>query len=241
MKLWTGCLVGICIACSKANNDKPAANAPSAPLQQAAPAEAAPNSDKPMNTEAMAIASIKANPSAKVKAYVAYHQRWLDMLKQFGEQSKEYKEKEKSGQFEGVTGAVRTAVTINSLGTEAKTALDKAQAESGLSDQELSDMAELMGNAQMRDQLQKELGQANSAKVAEQIAKLEQMVQSAPAEAREEMKQQVEEIKQNQIKMQDMVSLKEMRDKYGDAVVEAMLAVVPQLNAQMKQYSADTK
>jgi hypothetical protein len=38
-----------------------------------------------------------------------------------------------------------------------------------------------------------------------------------------------------------MVGLKEMREMYGDAFVEAMLGVGPQLNAQMKQYSADTK
>ncbi|HKP64055.1 MAG TPA: hypothetical protein VJV78_45280 [Polyangiales bacterium] len=243
-KLWIGCLVGMCFACNKVEHDKSAASAPpapSAPAEQAAPSEAAPKADDPAVKEAKAIASLKSDPAGKLKAYVGYNQRWLDMLKRFGEHSEEYKAKEKAGQHEGVTGFARTALELHGLGTEAKTAMDNAKAESGLSDEELTALKELTIQAQMQEQMQKGLEQATSAESKEQVAKLEQFAKTAPADQREQMNKQLEEIKQAQVQMRDMANMKEMRAKYGDAVVDATLAVVPQLNAQMKQYQATAK
>jgi hypothetical protein len=233
MKLWVLCLMVFCLACSKSETDKSAATAPSAPAQPTAPAD-----DKPEELEAKAIAALKAEPVAKVKAYVVYHQHYLDVLKQYGTRSKEYQAKEKSGQYQGTTGAARNILQLSSMGKEVKDAMDKAQAESRLSDKELSALGELMASAQMQEHMQKEVAVVSSAKTAAQIAKYEQIIQSAPAEMREQMKKQLEEMKQAQVAVQDAANMKDMRAKYGDAAVDAMLAAVPELNAQLKQYSA---
>jgi hypothetical protein len=242
MKLQIGCAMLLCLACGKGDSQK---SATSAPAEQAAPAEPAATPNKPSepepDPELKAIASLKADPVGKVKAYVVYHQHYLDVLKQAGSRSKEFKEKEKSGQFEGVTGAARVALQLNSLGSEAKAAFDKALAESGLSDPELTVLGGLMGHVQMKQQMQKGAAEVNPAKTAEQMAKYEQLIQSAPPEQREAMKKQVEEIKQAQVAMQEAVSLKDERAKFGDATVDAMLAALPELNAQLKQYAAATQ
>lgn len=238
-KLWIGCLVGMCFACNKAEHDKSAATAPAA--EQAAPSEAAPKADDSSTKEAKAIASLKSDPAGKLKAYLVYHQGWLDMLKGVGKNGEEFKAKEKAGQLEGVTGAARTAAMIHSAGTDVKNALDKAKADSGLSDDEITALNELTTSAQMREQMKQGFAQATSAEGKAQMAKLEEFAKSAPADQREEVQKQIEEFKETQVKLQEAVNMTEMRAKYGDAVVDAALAVVPQLNEQMKKYQATTK
>ena len=93
----------------------------------------------------------------------------------------------------------------------------------------------------MRERMLKSVDEMNKTNVTEQIAKFEKLVASAPAEAQEEMKKQIEQMKASRVAADDMVALKELRAKYGDPVVEAMLAAVPTLNAQDQAFRAATK
>lgn len=239
MKPWVGSLLVLCLACSKGGSEK---SAPPAAAEQAATAQPPPSTPPASdNSEAKAIKSLQSDPAGKVKAYVVFQQRWLDVLKKFGVRGEEYKAKQKSGQFAGVTGMGRDLVELHSMGKDVKDALDKAKAESGLSEQELSALGELMANAQMQEQMQKGIAEMNAANPAAQFAKMEQAIATAPVEMREDLKKQLDDMKQAQVAVQEAASLKDMRAKYGDPVVEAMLSAVPALNAQLKQFQATSK
>jgi hypothetical protein len=235
MKRWTGCLLVLCLGCSKSDAEKSAPSAPAAPTQAQA------STDESGDQEAKAIASLRSDPGGKVKAYLVWHQHYLDMLQQIGERGKAYEAQEKAGKSEGFAGTARGLAAIHAAGKDVQDRLDKAKAESGLSGAELNALNELMANAQMREQMQKGAADMKGANADEQIAKFEQLVASAPAEAQEEMKKQIAEMKEAQVKLQESIALKEMRAKYGDPVVEAMLSTLPALNAQLKKYQAATK
>jgi hypothetical protein len=212
-----------------------------APIE-AAPTKPAPSAESPSDAEAQAIAAIKSNPESKVKAFVVYHQRWLDLLRQHGKRAQDYQQKEQAKSHEGVMGAAGALLELNEMGTEAKAAIDKAKAETGLSDQEIGALGELFANAQAQETMQKGVEQLKQTDREAQRAQIAKAIESAPPEVRAELKRQVAEqqaqLEQTQAEMVDAASMKEMRAKYGDAAVDAMLAVTPTLKAQLLKFQS---
>jgi hypothetical protein len=225
----------LCLGCGKSDAEKSVPSVPAAPTQAQA------NTDESGDPDAKAIAALRSDPGSKVRAFVVWHQHYLDMLQQVGERGKAYQAQEKAGKSEGLVGTARGLAAIHAAGKDVQDRLDKAKAETGLSDSELTALNGLMANAQMREQMLQGATDMNSANATERIAKFEQLVASAPAEAQEEMKQQIADMKQAQVTMQESIALKDVRAKYGDPVVEAMLSALPTLNAQLKKFQAATR
>jgi hypothetical protein len=101
-------------------------------------------------------------------------------------------------------------------------ALDKVRAELGLSQYEVTSLSEIEAALFARG--------SGEAMVA-QIAELEKSLDGLPAEQRGEAEKALREMREMKA---NIVDVKEARAKYGDAIVDAMLALEPELRSQFR-------
>ena len=103
-----------------------------------------------------------------------------------------------------------------------------ARKETGLSEAEVTALSEVAGAVMVRNSpLNKQ--------IVDQIPTMEKQLAKMPAEARGEYENSIRELK---AQIATTMAMKEERDKYGDAVVDAMLAQGPQLEAEQKRLFA---
>jgi hypothetical protein len=156
--------------------------------------------------------SLTLDPS-KAKAFVSYQDKMRPFLEKLKADGTELQTRSDKGDYEGVVGGVRAMNDWSSkIGTHVQE-IDKLRDELGLTEEEVTALSEI------------ELGifaRASGTALQEQAAELEKSLASLPAEQRSEIEQGLEELRA-------LVNMTEVRAKYGDAIVDAMLALEPEL------------
>jgi hypothetical protein len=178
--------------------------------------------DSPLEEEATPI-----DPS-KARAFLAFQEKlvafWLGIIND----SIELGERSLDGDYggRGVLGNVRAFNGWwNTTGAKAE-ALEKMRDELGLSAYDVASLSEIEEVIFLR---------LSDASFDEQVAEFEKSLEGMAPEQRSEAEKTLEEFREAK---DDLVGLKGARAKYGDAIVDAMLALEPELR---RQYEALTK
>ena len=219
MKRSSWLLLSVCLGCqgSGASEAAPTENNPGPP------AAAAPEADEQPAAEA----PVKLDP-AKAQAFIAYKAKdteiQLQAVRTLKEIGKKVDAKKEHGLADGVEMLNAHVEGGKQLG-EMQAAARKA---TGLSEAEVTALGEVAGAVMVRNSpINKQL--------VDQVPKMEAQLAKVPAEARAEYENGLKELKDQ---IATTMTMKEQRDKYGDAVVDAMLAKGPELEAEQKRLFA---
>ena len=209
-----------CVACNKTAQESPppAAAAPSEPAPAAAAPEPAPDDvDKPMD-------------AAKAKAFVAYQEKFLPLVEGWKKGLAEGAKKQQAGQYNGAVGAVRVYADLQAAAGEGDK-LEALRKETGLSEDQVSALYDIEAHVLGRNA---GVGQQIAAKIDE----VTKSIAALPADQRPAAEQSLTDLKKLQV---EVTELKEEREKYGNAIVDAMIAEQANLVRQSKALAEITK
>jgi hypothetical protein len=210
-------LLCVCLGChgSEASEAAPTADDPSLPPAAAAPeAEAEPAAEAP----------VKLDP-AKVQAFIAYKAKDTDIQLQAVKTLHEIGAKVEAKKDPGIADGVEMLNAHVEGGKQLGDNQAAARKETGLSEAEVTALSEVAGAVMVRNSpINKQL--------VEQVPKMEAQLAKVPAEGRAEYENGIKELK---AQLATTMAMKEERDKYGDAVVDAMLAKGAELEAEQKR------
>lgn len=207
----------VCAACNKKSDDvPPAAAAPSEPAPAAAqPAAAEPapaeDEDKPMD-------------ASKAKAFVAYQAKLVEFMNGAQKMIDEAQKKQQAGQYQGVTGTVRGYSDLQKFAGEGEK-LDAVRKQVGLTEDEVSALTDIETHLLVRS------ADGVATQFKDKIEEATKALAAMPADQRPAAEQSLNELKKAQ---SEFMELKEEREKYGNAIVDAMIAVEADLKAQTK-------
>jgi hypothetical protein len=209
-------------ACKKEQPAPPAsaaapANAPApvaaAPVPAAAPKEAAPV-EKPVLTE------------AKLKGFVKYQQKMLEVHAQVLKDVKAMDAKGDAGEYGGAVGGFAAANDAVGFIKRKDEAMAAARADSGLTEAEVEQFEAVVGDVVMKRTVGKTMNLDSTLK------QMEQMRASLPKEQQAGVDQALVELKKQ---MDEMKSLSEEREKYGSANVDLVLSQEAELTANQEK------
>lgn len=220
MKTIAWLLVLMVLACNKREEPPP----PAAAAPEHEPSAEAPAPPEPAAAEKPAELKLDA---AKAKAFVVYQEKMVTFGKNWVKNAAEHNKALKAGEYEGVTGKVAGLASVHRIGTEAGQELEAARKAAGLNEEEVAALSEIHGHVIARTMA--------GEKSAAQVAKMEQSIAALPEARRAEAQKGLSELKAAQ---ERLMSLKEEREKYGDAIVDAMLAEGPTFVRLLKEQSS---
>ena len=212
-------LLVLCAACAK----KPDADVPAE--LPAPPSATRDLVDAPAQPPAAGAAL--ALDAAKAKAFVGYQEKLIPLTQQFVRSSAEMKQNAADGKYQGAIGTLRGYKDFNDRVGGAADQLDAARKASGLTESDVTALMEIEERVLAR-------ASAAAARVAEQVDKMEAALASMPQAARVKAQRNLDELKQLQ---KNVLGMQEMREKYGDGVVDAMIAQESELTRQAKALS----
>lgn len=204
------------VGCGKGGSAEPAPESKA----EAITAEPAAEDSVPQPSEARVVLD-----AAKAKAYVGYKKLDVDLqlqnMKNLGAISAKIDAKKEHG-FKDSQEMMNDHLEAGKYVTEQQAANRK---QVGLSEGEVKALSEIESGVLLRiSPLQTQ--------VASQIPDMEKALASLPPEARAETENNVKELK---ARHESVMSMKEERDKYGDAIVDAMIAETPLFGAEQKR------
>jgi hypothetical protein len=213
-------LLSVCLGCHGASE---AANAETKRETPPAAAEPEPKAaDHPA-----ADAPIKLDP-AKVQAFIAYKAKDTETQLQAMKTLKEIGKKVDAKKEHGLADGVQMLNDHVEGGKQLEASQAAARKDTGLSEAEVKALSEVAAAVMVRNSpINKQL--------VEQVPTMEKQLAKLPAEVRAEYENRIRELK---AQIATTMAMKEERDKYGDAVVDAMLAQGPQLEAEQKRLFA---
>jgi hypothetical protein len=208
-------LLSVCLGCHGDSKAAPTETKPEPPPAAAAPKHEA--ADAPLKLE-----------PANVQAFIAYKAKETEIRLQSMKTLQEINKKLDAKKEHGLADGVEMLHDHVEGGKQLVASQAAARKETGLSEAEVKALSEVAAAVMMRNSpITKQL--------ADQIPTMESQLAKLPAEARAEYENTIREAK---AQVATTMAMKEERDKYGDAVVDAMLAQGPQLEAEQKRLFA---
>jgi hypothetical protein len=215
-----------CVACNKKSEDMPpAAAAPSEPAPVAAQPAAAEPAAAPAEDEN------KPMDASKAKAFVAYQAKLVEIMKGAQKIIDEAGKKQQAGQYQGVTGTVRGYNDLQKFAGQGEK-LEAARKAAGLTEDEVTALGEIETHVLVRN------ADGVATQFKDKIDETTKAIAAMPADQRPAAEQSLAELKKAQA---EFMELKEEREKYGNAIVDAMIAVEPELKAQNKDMQTPSK
>jgi hypothetical protein len=209
-----------CVACNKPAADAlpPAAVAPSEPPPAAAAPEPAPDdADQPMD-------------AAKAKAFVAYQEKFVPLVEGWKKGLAEGAKKQQEGKYNGAVGMVRGYADLQAAAGEADK-LEALRKETGLSEDQVTALFDIEAHVLGRNA-------GVGPQIAAKIEEVTKSIAALPADQRPAAEQSLDELKKLQV---EVLELKEEREKYGNAIVDAMIAEQANLVRQSKALADASK
>jgi hypothetical protein len=209
-------LLTLSVGCHK-SSEGAAAPAP-APAPQVEPntapqpSAAAPAADTPDET---------AIPASKAKDYLVYQAKLGEAMHNGAAKETEVGKKQADGKYEGAIGTARALNDMSAMAHAVNDPLDAARKQTGMTEDEATGLQEIAVQVYQRAAVRKQ--------IADQVAEMEKAVAQAPPDQRASAEHNLAELKTAQA---GVLELKEMREKYGAAVVDAMIAHEAEIVAQ---------
>ncbi len=148
---------------------------------------------------------------AKARVFLTFQAKMLEVAQKMYARGAELEAHVQTGRYDGKDGV-----------GDAAQQLDELREELGLSESDVSSLSEIAAGVLARG-----AGTALSAQVAE----LEKSLDALPPEQRGEAENALRELREMKGSIVDM---KDARARYGDAIVDAMLALEPELRSQYR-------
>jgi hypothetical protein len=216
MKLGLGLslLLTLSVGCHK-SSEGAAAPAPAPqvePKTAPQPSAAAPAADTADET---------AMPASKAKDYLVYQAKLVDAMHNVAAKETEVGKKQADGKYEGAIGTARALNDMSAMAHAVTDPLEAARKQTGMTEDEATGLQEIAVQVYQRAAVRKQ--------IAGQVAEMEKAVAQAPPDQRASAEQNLAELKTTQA---SVLELKEMREKYGAAVVDAMIAHEAEIVAQ---------
>ena len=213
-------LLSVCLGCHGASEAAATETKPDSPPGAAEPKPEA--ADQPASD-----APIKLDP-AKVQAFIAYKAKDTEIQLQAFKTLQEINKKVDANKEHGVAAGMAMLNDHVEGGKQLEASQAAARKETGLSEAEVKALSQVAGAVMVRNS-------PSNKQLVDQLPTMEKQLDKMPAEMRAEYEKSIREIK---AQVATTMAMKEERDKYGDAVVDAMLAVGPQLEAEQKRLFA---
>lgn len=212
----------LCAACSKQapseTSSHPITAAP--PIAPNEPAE--PGVPDPAPSD-----DVQRIDPSKAPSFIAYQDKFILVMQNWVARSKEINKNSAQGKYQGVIGTARGYKDFRDITGTYSDELDAARKATGLSENEIDALTEIGLIVAARDE-------ARKTGIAKQLADMEKQVAALPEAERAEGQKSLDEFRTLQA---NVVDLKEMRDKYGDPIVDAMLKQEADLKRQRAEFT----
>lgn len=215
----------LCVACNSKSSQPEAASAPPAsPAPPPSAAAAEPSAPQPAPAEEARPETKPIDP-AKAKSYVAYQNKLIPLQREWIKMSGELNANAKQGKYDGVVGTAQGYQDMKNKGVPLAEKFEKIRKEAGITEDELSALSEISGILYARnDELKNRLDT--------QAAEMEKAIAGLPESEREEATKALTEVKDMRTKI---FELKEVRAKFGNGIVDAMIAQEAVLKRQNEE------
>ncbi len=160
----------------------------------------------------------------KAKAYVTFEDEYWTLLMDAKKTLGEMGDKAKAGKYEGALGSYQAIDELAQKNQDFSQKTAALQKKHGLTPAEIDALDKIAGGVHARANPMLQQSFAH-------IAEMEKMRDKVPAAAQSDLDKSIAEMKKSQA---DIESLREQRDEYGDAIVDAMIAQQPALERQLK-------